>query len=515
MEYAITISPSDSLSTTEGISYETSGIQLHGSNAESFSPIDKYLSDDSWPVSASYLAAIVPIKAISTVSLGIELPPGGGEVEVLHERLLKKKSLADYVSSLETSIKTNDDKEVKEQVPGPVDAAGATYSAVIPDEDLPEPVNSMQAAYDAGRRDARAAQHNTTRPAAVPEYLAARAADAPTPLDELWIQHQRRNHRTTVLPGRVRKPRTVLPIIIDEHIFDSNPDSGSEENIMTFELVTRLGLSIENGEEHQREFRIANGKVVKALGRVQALCAFAKDRGVAVLASFYVFRTLVSEVIMGMDFLDSTETLTKHKYRLDKKVVSRHGIYQVSALNNPRRRLRCTATGKSMLANADTGAEMDLISLKYARLRGLKCHKLEAGETQVQLADGSTTNLGGKVFLDIKMKTDGPSSTSMGLTRRFYSEAVKRPFYILESLTCSLLLGEETLEELNVFEKYRESLVLENVEESCLDRPEVCTILWFDTIEKFFSSGTKAPPPLSGRSSVVSLFHITEGIDQY
>lgn len=200
---------------------------------------------------------------------------------------------------------------------------------------------------------------------------------------------------------------------------------------------------------------------------------------------------------MGMDFLDSTETLTKHKFRLDKQKVPQHGICQISALNNPRRRLRCTAAREDILANADTGAEMDLISLKYAQLLDLNRYKLESGETQVQLADGSITYLGGKVFLDFKLGFKGSSS-----------EIVLKTFYILDGMTSSLLLGEETLEDMDVFGRNHQSLVLE---ESSLDGPEVCTILWSDTEDKYCRSDTNAPPPLSGTFPFVAAIQILEG----
>lgn len=460
-----------------------------GSDRESHSIINDYLSDNS-SVPTTYFAAMLPVE------------------EIVQARLRKQTSLGDFVSNFDyfSSMKCRLNG-VRETDYWPADTDETTYNIEIQvgqwvseGRVSAERRNAIDE-RDVAKRQGAEGTHNTHTPELHqrPKHMSRDGK----------IQQGRSVSPPIIIDKRFRKARTILPIIIDKHTLNSKPDSGSEENIMAFDLTARLGLNIEDNEEHRREFRIANGNVVKALGRVHALCAFAKDRGVAVVASFYVFRTLVSGIIMGMDFLDLTQTLTKYKYRLDKQIVPQHGICQISALNNPRRRLRCTATGKAMLANADTGAEMDLISRKYAQLRELKCHKLEAGETQVQLADGSVTYLGGKVFLDIKLRTD------RGVTGAFYSEALERPFYILAGLTSPLLLGEETLEYMDVFEKYHDSLILETVEESCLDKPEVCTILWSDTADKFFSSGTNAPPPLSGRSLVLYAVHILEGIGQY
>ncbi|KAH8800935.1 hypothetical protein F5882DRAFT_165376 [Hyaloscypha sp. PMI_1271] len=306
---------------------------------------------------------------------------------------------------------------------------------------------------------------------------------------DLWLQHQRQSRARPI--GRVRKTRTILPITIGNHTFDAIPDSGSEENIMTVQVASQLGLTIEDNEQHQKEFRIANGKVVKSLGRVQAMCAFAKDQGVALVTAFYVFRTMVSDLIIGMDFLDVTETMTKHKHRFDKKVFPLQGIPQISALNNPRRRLRCLASGQIMLANADTGAEMNLVSVNYVESRRLVLDKLSSGETQVQLADGSIVYLAGKVYLTVHLD----------LTHHGTIYDPREVFYVMEGLTCSLLFGEDALEGLDAFETYRDNLVLEPLEDDMIGQPEACTILWFDTLEKFLTPknqrSTIAPPPLS------------------
>lgn len=118
------------------------------------------------------------------------------------------------------------------------------------------------------------------------------------------------------------KQRMDLPMIIDGSTIISRPDSGSEENIMWINLAQSLGLAIDSAPECQKEFRIADGKIVKALGRTMVNCCFAKDRMVELLWVFYVFQHLVSPLIMGMAFLDETETLAKHRHRLEPRKIS-------------------------------------------------------------------------------------------------------------------------------------------------------------------------------------------------
>ena len=199
------------------------------------------------------------------------------------------------------------------------------------------------------------------------------------------------------------KKRFDLPLNIFGATHSTRHDSGSHENAMAKEMALKLGLKIEDTAEYQKEFRIANGKVVKALGRTSVDCAFTAEPHMQHLCSFYVFATLVTPIIMGMAFLDATETLTKHKRRLRSTMVPANGPAQICALNNPGQRLRCSMNRESVLANADTGSEIDLISLAYAKSRGLAWIEFGAmGNHKVQFADGSESFLAGKTFLSFK-----------------------------------------------------------------------------------------------------------------
>lgn len=69
-------------------------------------------------------------------------------------------------------------------------------------------------------------------------------------------------------------------------MLNSRLDSGSEENIIVADLVSELDLDIDMSPEHQKGVRIANGKGVKALGRILVACTFAKEPTVQVTCFF-------------------------------------------------------------------------------------------------------------------------------------------------------------------------------------------------------------------------------------
>ena len=134
------------------------------------------------------------------------------------------------------------------------------------------------------------------------------------------------DHLDTVSSNSFNPIRTIqkldLPIIIGSETLISQPDSGAEENIIALTTVLRLGLAVDAAPEHQKTFRIANGTLVKAIGRINVSCAFARDRGVKLCCIFYVFQHLIYPILMGMPFLNETRTLEKYRYRLQARTAS-------------------------------------------------------------------------------------------------------------------------------------------------------------------------------------------------
>jgi hypothetical protein len=203
---------------------------------------------------------------------------------------------------------------------------------------------------------------------------------------------------------------------------------------------------------------------------------------------------------MGMKFLDSTETLTKNKYRLQACAVPA-GPLQCASINNPKRRLRCytlhgaipsleePSADSSALANADTGSEIDLMSLNFCKRRKFVLRKVLPEESSVQFADGSLATLAGYVVVYVTFH-----GTEVG-------EKISRKIYVLEDLSCDLLLGEDFLEQTNAFETYKDSFSIEDDN----DLAQVNTIVWFKTHGKSLTgpgmNPVAAPEPLSGKSA--------------
>ena len=270
--------------------------------------------------------------------------------------------------------------------------------------------------------------------------------------------------------------RVDLPMIIQGTTIISRPDSGSEDNIIAADVLSTLDLKMDTAPEHRKEFRVANGRSVWALGRITIKCAFAKDRTLELRCIFYVFKTLTSKLIMGMPFLDETQTLVKYQYRFQPRTIPSFGPVQLSSLNSPRRRLYCLVNSQPKLANADTGSEIDLMSLEYVLKRDFVMTAVGLRSSTVQFADGSTSELVGKVKVLIVLGT--PEGARVVTT-----------FYVLEGLTSDILFGEDFLDKTTAFETYRDAFSIIDCGDGAA---EVNGIVWFNTAESHLSRGMEA-----------------------
>ena len=167
----------------------------------------------------------------------------------------------------------------------------------------------------------------------------------PIPTTRIYLSVITRSHldglRNGISPSPGVRPkwRIELPLEIHGSTYAACPDSGTHENIMVHGMALQLGLEVEDSAEYQKEFRMGNGKVVKSLGYATVMCSFAKEPGSEYLCHFYIFQSLIKSVIIGMAFLDATETLTKHKHRLQSTMIPRNRPLQFCVLDNPAQRL--------------------------------------------------------------------------------------------------------------------------------------------------------------------------------
>ncbi|KAJ4183957.1 hypothetical protein NW755_009498 [Fusarium falciforme] len=259
-------------------------------------------------------------------------------------------------------------------------------------------------------------------------------------------------------PRRLRK-RFALPLLVARPSgapieVMACPDSGSDENIISLELATSLGLKTEQtSSDEPRQFTVANGKIVTAVGQVSTRCRFAAGAPSDITSLeciFHVFNTLAVPLIMGVDFLQQTETLSKHRDRLVEQVVPAMQSLRVNSIGRPKRSLVCRLDTYVGCATVDTGSDLDLVSPSFAKARA---YKIEPAYEQVEFADCSVGCTSGVIKTSLVVG----NVNSLGFHPR--GEPIELELHVLDDLNADILVGQDTADTLDVFNLHNESLI--------------------------------------------------------
>ena len=242
--------------------------------------------------------------------------------------------------------------------------------------------------------------------------------------------------------------RKELPMIIGGKEIKAQPDSGAEcGNFMDSDLASKLNLRLRTQKGDCKRFAMGNGKIVKALGRVRAFCAFAKEAQTKMKCWFYVFDELASPLIMGSHFLEKTKTLSDHVHRLVDGIPSPSIVPMVNLIGSTqhaKRRFTAYIDHRYTLINADSGSDLDLMSSTYVRAHGYRLDRRRRCRKRVRFADNTMAETIGQVNATLTLE-DGS----------MYSKT----FDVLPKLTSDVLLGQFTLEEIKAFQIHRSSFV--------------------------------------------------------
>ena len=239
-----------------------------------------------------------------------------------------------------------------------------------------------------------------------------------------------------------------LPIIIGGIEIKAQHDFGAEGgNFMDCELASKLNLQLRNKKGDCKRFCMGNGKIVKALGRVKAVCAFAKEAQTKIECWFYVFHELASPLIMGSQFLEKTKTLSDHVHRLEDCIPNPDTLPMVNLIGSTqhaKRRFTAHIDHRLTLINADSGSDLDLMSSTYVRAHGYQLDRRRRCRKRVRFADNTIAETIGQVQATLTL---GDGST--------YLKVID----VLPKLTSEVLLGQFTLQEINAFTFHKDSFV--------------------------------------------------------
>lgn len=245
-----------------------------------------------------------------------------------------------------------------------------------------------------------------------------------------------------VMPASRNRPRerSFLPVLIKGRRFDGFPDTNSTRNVMTEAFALSVGAEIDRTTAGRAIFTNAIGEKMSSVGRTSLTVAFPDNPGKSWSCQFQVVQDCPEALVFGDNFLRVlTETLTKFRHRLKKAAVS--GIkrmWRLLQMDMPQQKLECHIDSQLAFANMDTGSDVDLVSLEYAESRGWDISYLPSDEGYVMLSNGTMKKVTGYVDTWLNLGED----------------VSKRRFYVLEGLVSDVVLGDGTLEDLDVFNKY-------------------------------------------------------------
>lgn len=259
---------------------------------------------------------------------------------------------------------------------------------------------------------------------------------------------------STHAPRRPRK-RLGLPLIVftntQQESIVACPDSGSDDNIMSWKLADQLGLPIMGVQDPApAAFVMANGRTVSAVGRVRVKCAFKHESSI-INCVFFVFQTLAVPMIMGIEFLHTTETLTKHRDRLVEQLVPSMQALRVCSVGRPKRDVVCRLGNYVGCATADTGSDLDIVSPEFAASRAFE---VEDSCVELEFADGSKGYTMGMIKAAFSI---GRVSDVEGFIPR--SQETTLELFVLENLNADILVGMDTIEHLQTFSVHEDSFI--------------------------------------------------------
>lgn len=330
-------------------------------------------------------------------------------------------------------------------------------------------------------------------------------------------------------PFKRQGRRLALPVKLRGKTVLALPDTGSDIDAISMDLVKELGLRFYPYSGSKKLVRLSDGHTMTAIGKVSTRLSFAKGPQLRLRRTFYVFSKISTgvELIVGRDFLDHTQTWTRHQDRLSERPIELQGIPKVMNMSVSRRRLPCYIDSCLVLATADTGSEVDLINESYALSRGFKIDPVSEEESYIQLPGQRVAKVTGKVKVKFDTLHDAPPSPNSQKNVSSDDNAQShlkveqvigharppspisdhyRTLYVLPSLTSNVLLGEELLDSIDAFGTHLDSFVdFENLGRGL---PDVNSIKWLNSLERKFlnkSSANSTWPPSTLDSMVNSL----------
>ena len=239
----------------------------------------------------------------------------------------------------------------------------------------------------------------------------------------------------------ISTPIFQLPGTIGSLCVKALPDTGSSQNVIDKNLVESLFPSapVHPVDESTDKLLVApDREPITCIGKVFLSWTF-KGENEKHNRWFYIVENCSKKVIIGNGFLRQTETMSKHRRRLevtkpsDPNSAPNHllskGVHEARQDECLRQLVFGRINSIATTASLDTGCEANLMSVEYARSLELTILPLFTSEQHVKYADGRRGTILGQVDVNWSFR-DTPE------------KATKVSFYVLQTCVYRVIFGE-------------------------------------------------------------------------
>ncbi|KAK1623489.1 hypothetical protein BDP81DRAFT_399484 [Colletotrichum phormii] len=242
------------------------------------------------------------------------------------------------------------------------------------------------------------------------------------------------------------------------------PYTGAGCNLVSASLASRLGHVISTGSQDaggSERIQMANSKFMKTLGSFEAVWRFADspDRGWTI--SVHVLEDCVYDLVLGSDFLRTSETMRKHPQRLElvqrsPRTMDRQPVLSINSLGPVRQHIVGYFGGNRVEALSDSGSESNLVSFEYVARRGLYQSVDHTNTRVVQFADGTTRRTMGSMTARWEYDSEGRREAK---SKEGEEEGFEVEFHVLHGCTYDVIVGYDLLQETRAFAIHEDAFV--------------------------------------------------------
>ncbi|TVY84464.1 hypothetical protein LSUE1_G001280 [Lachnellula suecica] len=256
------------------------------------------------------------------------------------------------------------------------------------------------------------------------------------PLSELLPSRNFTSWGSTYSTRMDFKRKAVRVIINNKECF-ARPDTGSDEDVMTEAFAQEHNVQIQREDKHKGTFMLGAGTFIQSIGIALVPFHLLGEAHSDEHRWFHVLKKCPEPLILGMKFLEKIKLYTKNKHLLVDSPHASGSMPTLKWIGSPGASVNLRANGKTLVGCADTGSDLDLISLRCAKRLGLDIDTRQSARTRVMLADESVIETVGQ--------TVNPSVQLSSF------DTFEMAFHVLPGLASDVIFSEEFLEQMDAF----------------------------------------------------------------